>query len=404
MKIVQINETCGQGSTGKLALELNEGYISKGNESYIFYAMGQSDYQYAFKISNRRSQILHAGLSRIFGLQGYFSFFSTLELVKKLKNINPDVVHLHNLHGNYINLRILFNYLINNKIATVITLHDCWFFTGKCTHFVATDCKKWKTECCNCPQLHIDNVNPTYLFDRTRKCYLDKKNWYQKLDKLGVVGVSDWISTEAKKSILDIAKIVTIYNWVDPSVFYIREKFQYCDEILKSINNKKIVLMVSTGISEQKWYNEMLYLSKELGNQYKLVCVGKNDYNLTIPDNVIHIECTSNQEHLAELYSRAYVCVNTTKYETFGMVSVEAMACGTPVIVYNNTGSKTIVPEGCGYVIDEDGGYELIKKKIERISIGSDLLKSNEISDLIHTKYSKEKAIESYLNLYRFLI
>lgn len=399
MRIVQINEFCGQGSTGRLVQELNEGLVNAGHESKIYFASGDSSYQYASKIGTRFDQLAHAVLSRITGLQGYFSVRSTRKLLNFLEKDKPDIIHLHNLHGNYINLKELLGYTAEKKIPIVITLHDCWFFTGKCTHFINTGCYKWKKECGKCPQLHLDNVNPTF-FDQTRRCFLDKQKWFGIQSKLGIVGVSEWITNEAKDSILKTGLIESIPNWIDINTFRMTDSSMNID----GISGKKIVLMVATAISEIKGYNEMIYLSNHLPTDYKIIIVGHNSNNLDIPANVIHIESVDEKKKMAELYTLADVCVNTTKYESFGLVSIESMACGTPVIVYNNTASAYIVPQGCGVVIDEDKGYDIIVKAVFDICAGEKTMPSYEISRTIHEMYSQEKSIKRYIEFYKKLI
>lgn len=349
MRIAFVNDTYGTGSIGRLTKELAEGLVRCGHEVSYFYAQGDSNAPYCIKISTRNKQKVHAVLSRITGLQGYFSWCSTNRLISSLEEFHPDIVHLQNLHSNYINFKMLGQYLKDNIIATVITLHDCWFFTGKCTYFIASNCHKWMDDCGKCPQLHTDNVNPTLFFDTTKKCLKDKQNWFAKNKKLGVVGVSQWITGEAKKSIYKENEITCIYNWVDQGTFYYHKNTNAAE--LK-LPRKKIVLMVSTNLSEIKGYKELIYLSNNLTEEFQLVYIGNNKANLFIPENVIYIKHTDSAEKLAEYYSIADVCVNTTKYETFGMVTAEAMSCGTPVIVYRNTASPELVGNGCGAVVD----------------------------------------------------
>lgn len=400
MKIIQINETCGQGSTGRLVQELNDGLLQAGHDAFVFYGSGNSEYEYASKIGNRRSQIAHAILSRITGLQGYFSVSSTRQLLKTLDSIKPDIVHLHNLHGNYINLGILLDYTAKHKIPIAITLHDCWFFTGKCTHFIACGCYKWRSQCEKCPQLHTDQVNPTFFFDRTRKCFSDKRMWFTKQTRIGVIGVSEWISNEVKYSILKNALIETIPNWIDTNVF----KYYKCKSEFNAVNGKKIVLMVMSVISESKGYYEMLYLAKNLPQDYQIVLVGGNKDNLVIPSNVLHIKSIKDKVKLAKLYSSADVCVNTTKHETFGLVTVEAMACGTPAIVYNNTASNEIIPLGCGYILEENKGYKALLDAVINACTSNNLRPREEISMIIHGKYGKQTSINKYIDFYENLV
>lgn len=401
MKVAIINDTYGIGSTGRLSKEIADDLIRFNNKVLFIYAQGNSDEVYCKKICNRNSQRIHAILSRLTGLQGYFSISSTLKMVKILDDFHPDIVHLHNLHSNYINLKILTKYLKQNSIPTVLTLHDCWFFTGKCTYYVPANCSKWMTGCGDCPLLHKDNVNPTLFFDTTHKCISDKEKWIASLDNLVVVGVSDWVTNEAKKSIYKKKRICRIYNWIDQKIFSFRRT-----NLRKQLglSEKKMILMVSTRLSEKKGYYEMLYLAKSLPLEYQLVYIGENNHKLHIPNNVIHVEHTKNVNQLAEYYSAADICVNTTQYETFGMVTIEAMSCGTPVVVYNNTASPELVGNGCGIVVDQAKGMDAIIEAIKQI--GEWDRNTTRLKCIQHTKalFSKEKLIQEYLNIYNTLI
>lgn len=398
MKIAFINDTFGTGSIGRHTKELAESLRQYGHEVKYFFAQGSESADYCVKITSRNEQRVHAVLSRITGLQGYFSYVCTYKLIRDLTVFSPDIVHLQNLHSNYINLRMIANYLKTRNISTVITLHDCWFFTGKCTHYVPATCNKWKNECGKCPLLHVDNVNPTFFFDTTQKCLKDKQNWFAKNSKLGVVGVSQWITNEAQNSIYKNNKITCIYNWVDQDIFFYRQNRDYARLRLPE---KKIVLMVSTNLSEKKGYGELIYLSRNLTNEFQLVYIGGNRRNLPIPENVIYINHTDSADQLAEYYSIADVCVNTTKYETFGMVTAEAMCCGTPAIVYNNTASPELVGDECGLVVESmDEIVDAVnfiakqdREKIRRVCI-----------EWSKERFSKDDKIREYIRFYENLI
>ncbi|MCH5203688.1 MAG: glycosyltransferase [Oscillospiraceae bacterium] len=401
MRIVQINETCGTGSIGRLSLELSEYAENKGHTVLFAHSSKSGGFHNSYRIGNTLDHKLHALLSRLTGLQGYFSFLSTKRFIRRMKEFKPDIVHLENLHSNYINLPLLFKYLADEKIATVITLHDCWFFTGKCTYFVPAGCEKWQSSCGKCPLLHIDNVNRTYFFDRTKKCLRDKKKWYDGVEKLLAVGVSEWITKEAEKSILSGHRLVKINNWADRDIFKprgssVKERF--------GIENKKMVLMVSANLSEKKGYGVMLKLSEALDDSYRIVVVGRNISKLDIPENVIHIDHTDNAEQLAEYYSAADVCVNTTKYETFGMVTAEAISCGTPVIVYNNTASPELVGEGCGIVVEEEDGVGAVVRAIERITSEGKEKYRRSCEEYSAKAFSKEKQLDAYMEVYKSLL
>lgn len=398
MKIVQINETCGTGSIGRLSLDLSMYLKDKGNDVLFVYTNDKSNYYNSYRTGSSIENKFHAVFSRITGLQGYFSYFSTKRLIRKLKKMAPDIIHIHNLHSNYINLKVLFDYCTKYKIKTVATLHDSWLFTGKCTYYVPAKCQKWKSTCGSCPLLHKDNVNPTFFFDRTHKCLLDKKDMIEKIPNFIGVGVSNWVTNDAKESlVLHSKKIITIYNWVDESIFKYRENNK---RELLGIEKKKCVLMVSSILSIHKGYREMCYLAEKLSDEYVIIYIGNNKHNYAIPQNVIHIEHTSNACELAEYYSMADVCVNTTLYETFGMVTVESLFCGTPVIIYGNTGSKELVNDDCGIVVDQTKGYEEIKKTVEKICSREILFDRSKIRKIMHERFNREKLLGEYLALY----
>ncbi len=372
--------------------------IKEKNKVLFLYAQGNADKKYCVKISSPLLQKIHALLSRLTGLQGYFSFFSTLKTVKTLREFKPDVVHLHNLHSNYINLKLLGKYLKRDNIGTVITLHDCWMFTGKCTYYIPANCKKWKEGCGKCPLLHKDNVNPTLFFDTTRRCLIDKKKWIASLDNLAIVGVSDWVTNEARQSIYKNKKLYRIYNWIDPDVFFYR-KSDLRNEM--ELVNEKIILMVSSSLSAKKGYHEMLLPAKNLPSEYQLIYIGRNSQNIFIPKNVIHIEHTDDAAQLAEYYSTADVCVNTTLYETFGMVTVESMSCGTPVVVYNNTASPELVSEGCGVIVNQSDGMGKIIEAIE-IIVSWDRGKTREkCINYAQQTFNEIDAVKAYMDVYK---
>ncbi|MFW6015401.1 MAG: glycosyltransferase [bacterium] len=400
MKVVQINETCGTGSIGRTTAEMAIELERRGNECVVAYASGDPNYNNVVKIGTDFDHKVHAILSRVFGTQGYFSLRATRKFINKLEDIGPDVVHLRNLHSNYINLQLLFNYLAEKNIATVITLHDCWVFTGKCTYYVPANCKKWQKSCGNCPLKYKDTVNPTFFFDRSNKCLSDKKKWLDQIPRLAVVGVSKWVTNEASKSILADRKPVVIYNWIDMDIFKPKES---CLRKRHDLSSKFVILMVSSNISKKKGYNVMIELSRSLSDVYQIVVVGKNRNNLEIPDNVIHIPHTNDANQLAEYYSMADVCVNTTKYETFGKVTAEALCCGTPVIVYNNTASPELVGENCGYVV-ENNDIEGIIFALEKIKSDGKKHYSQNCITFARKNFNKDKAIDSYLDIYNELI
>lgn len=399
MKILQINAVSGIRSTGRTCVEIADYLNKNGDEGYIAYSDGPP-YRKGYKIGSTAEKKLHGLLSRVFGTQAYFSKSGTRKLINYMKRIKPDVVHLRNLHGNYINLELLLSYLAENDIPTVLTLHDCWFYTGKCTHYTIDNCYKWQSECFDCSRIHKDN--PSWFLDRSKKMYWDKKGWFGKIPRLAVVGVSDWITNEARKSLLSSAKIVTrIYNWIDPDVF----KPINADNFRSSLglNNKFIILGVASGWSNAKGLDKFIELAGMIPQDMIIILVGAMNINMQLPANILHIKETHNVEQLVEYYSMADVLVNLSLQESFGKVTVEALACGTPAIVINSTANPEIIGKGCGYVIEKldiNSVYNAILK-VKRLGKGFFSLKCIEYAKV---NFDKNSRINDYVKLYYHLL
>lgn len=361
MKVAQINAVCEFGSTGKIVADISDRLDEKGINNIIIFSSGSTNRKNALKMSKKIDTKLHALFSRIFGMQGYFSKKSTKNMIKYLEQYSPDIIHLHNLHGNYINLKMLFEYIIKNDIATVITLHDCFFFTGKCVYYSLVECNKWQLSCGNCSQL--ESGNPSWFFDKTAKMLKDKQSWYRKINRLGVIGVSHWITGEAEKSILSCAKTIrTVYNWID------LKTFRPHDSDIKAklgIKDKIMVLGVAISWIDEKGINDFNKLAEMLDNKFKIVLVGKKTGYIN--DKILHIDRTSDVIMLADLYADADVFFNPTRRETFGKVTAEALASGTPVITYNTTACTELVNHDCGFV-EKIGDIKSVYKDILEIS------------------------------------
>ncbi len=401
MKVVQINAVCGSGSTGRICTELSE-YMTESNiENYIFYGNGCSTYAISERINSDNDVKVHGLLSRISGKQGYYSTYTTKKIIKRLADIRPNIVHLHNLHGNYTNLNVLLDYLARNDIATVITLHDCFFYTGKCTHYTMDGCYKWQTGCHDCPRLKKDN--PSWFFDRTSKMWRDKKSRFEAIPRLGVIGVSDWVTNEARKSFLKNAAIIKrIYNWIDLDVFYprgedVREKYNIP-------KNKFIILTVGGGWNEKSdKFKDILKISEMIDGTMHIVMVGGGLNRAKLPDNITHIDYINGTDELAKIYSCADVYVHVSREDTFGKVVAEAMACGTPSIVYDSTGLPELIGDGCGYAVScEDVGA--MYEKINVIYKNGKKIYSDKCVSFVSENFEKKELLEDTLEVYKELI
>lgn len=395
MKVLQINTVCGKSSTGRIATDIAGLLEQQGHECKIAYGRGDvlDQYKkYAVKIGSDFGVKLHAGLARIFDSSGFHSRLATKKFLKWVDTYNPDVVHLHNLHGYYINVELLFSYLSKKDIPVIWTLHDCWAFTGHCVYYDYCGCQKFKTACYQCPK---KKEYPTSLiFDNSKSNYLKKKKLFTSVKNMTIITVSDWLKGEAEKSFLSCYDVRRIYNGIDKNVFFpvesnIKEKFD--------IKNKFLILGVSDGWSERKGLSYFQKLANDLQDDEALVMVGFKKHELALaPKNIIALQRTDSVQQLVEFYSSADVVLNPSFEETFGLVTAEALSCGTPVIVSNSTASPELVDSTCGRVV-EKGDYNGIKNainEIKELNISSKAcLKRSQLFD-------KEQNYQKYIDLY----
>lgn len=355
MKTVQINATCGAGSTGKIcsavAALLDQNHV----ENYIFYSSGKTSDPHGKKYQSKWNVKMQAICSRAFGNYGFNTFFATKKLLKELDEISPDIVHLHNLHGHNVNLTLLFRYFKKHpKIKIFWTFHDCWAFTAYCTHFTIEKCDKWITGCHNCPQYRTYS----WFFDRSHTLYNRKKELFTGLD-MTVITPSEWLAELVKKSFLKEYPVKVIHNGIDLSVFQptasdFRKKHNISQE-------KYIILGVAFDWEFRKGLDVFIELADKLPEDYQIVLVGTNkDVDRQLPNNIISIHRTKNQNELAEIYTAADLFVNPTREENYPTVNMESIACGTPVLTFRTGGSPEIVDENCGCVVDCDDIKSLI--------------------------------------------
>lgn len=404
MKVLQINVVNGILSTGRTTLELAQGLKAAGHEAYTAYAFPSSEAEEHrddhYRIGCYLDRKLHALCSRITGLQSYFSVMATLRLIHYMKVIRPDIVHLHNLHSNYINLKLLLSYLGRNRIPTVITLHDCWFFTGRCFHYTINKCDQWQTKCLHCP--NNLNTSPSWFFDRSEKMWRDKKKYLQKIDRLAVVGVSDWISKEAEKSFLNEAKyLIRIYNWINLDVFKPREESQLRQSL--GLERDFVILGVAAVWGASKGINKFIWLSKRIPENCKIILIGTMDKACSLPPGIISIPQTHDSSELVSYYSMSDVLVSMSLEETFGKVVAEAIACGTPAVVYNSTALPELVGNGCGYVT-RDNTLKEILHGIEQIKANTKGHYTVCCREFAKKHFDMKKNMKEYLDLYQSLI
>lgn len=398
MKILQINAVNAIGSTGRSCTEMVDTLTKSGHVCYNLYSSGKSSIN-AICVSQKWECKYHAFMSRLTGLQGYFSYFSTGKIIRIIEEKQPDIVHLQNLHANYVNLNRLLKYLAKHDIATVVTLHDCWFFTGKCTHYTEQKCYKWQTGCSQCPKLKMDNKS--WLFDRTSKMWKDKKEGFERIPRLAVVGVSDWLTNEAKQSFLSSAKIIKrIYNWIDLSVFKPVDTETKRKEL--GLENKFIILGVASGWSNKKGLDVFLELAKQLSEEEIIILVGNLNTDL-LPKNIMHINATNNIQELVEYYSMADIFLQMSLEETFGKVVAEALACGTPVITVDSTANGELVNDNCGVVLEKKNAVQIINA-IRQIKGNGKSRYCSVCRKFAKENFNMNDLISEYMDVYKRLL
>ena len=308
------------------------------------------------------------------------------ELIKQIRDYAPDIIHLHNLHGCYINVDVLFRFLKIYGKPVVWTLHDCWPFTGHCAHFAVAGCEKWKTGCYDCPQRKSYPV--ALLLDQSKRNYLAKKKLFTQLGDLTIVTPSHWLAELVQQSFLNKCRIEVIHNGIDTKVFK-----PSATEFRKKhgLENKRIVLGVASSWDARKGFDDFLSLAEMLGSAVQMVMVGlSQEQCLALPDNILGITRTDSTKELAELYSSADVFVNLTYEDTYPTVNLEAQACGTPVITYRTGGSVESVPEAN---VVEQGDLQGVANKIRRLDC-----------PLAELDFEKNSAYETYIHLYEELL
>ena len=397
MRVLFINAVCGNGSTGRIVTDLCDILKNKGNQVKVIYGLGEAtriDKKDTVRVSNKIDYYIHNGLSRLSDRAGFYSHYSTRKMISEIKEFNPDIINLHNLHGYYVNIRMLFKFLSDYNVPVVWTLHDCWAMTGHCAHFDYIKCNKWETQCYDCPQ--IFSYPKSYFVDKSKKNYEDKKRLFTGIKDMTIITPSQWLGNIVNKSFLNKYPVKVINNGIDLSIF------RPCKSNFKLENNiveKKMILAVANDWNSKKGLTDVFNLSNIIDkNKFKIVVVGLTDKQLdTIPSNIIGISRTSSLDKLVEIYSAADVFINTTYEDTYPTVNIEALACGTPIVTYNTGGSPEIIDDTCGIVVEQGNIYSL-KKAIETIAFCKEKIKYNCLERARHNE--KKLSYKKYYDLF----
>ena len=398
MKILQINSVCGIRSTGRICADIADILIANGDDCRVAYgreSVPESYNDIAVRIGNDADVNCHAFTSRIFDNTGHGSKKATRDFLKWVDEYAPDVIHLHNLHGYYINLELLFQYLKKVQKPVVWTLHDCWAFTGHCAHFDLIGCNRWENGgCYDCPQ---KKRYPTSIFfDRSKKNFVEKKQLFSGINDMTIVTPSQWLADLVKRSFLGCYPIQVIHNGIDLNVFKPAYKGDFRERY--GLQNKKILLGVASAWSDSKGLDVFIELSKRLSDQYKIVLIGTNDsIDSKLPDNILSIHRTNDRFMLTQIYTDADVFVNPTRAEVFGLVNIEALACGIPGVIFRSGGSPECYDNTCGVVVEKND-IDAMEREIIRICNSNpfDLVSCMQFA----RKFDMYEKYQEYLNLY----
>lgn len=359
-KLFQINSTLNVGSTGRIAENMGLLAKEKGWVSYIAYGRAKGETQsYDIRIGGKLDIWNHLLQTRLFDKHGFASKRATKNLIKEIENIQPDVIHLHNLHGYYINIELLFSFLKRYQKPIFWTLYDCWAFTGHCAYFDMKNCNKWKTECYQCP--NKSEYPKSVWVDNSKKNYLQKKSILQGIDNLTLIVNSNWLKGNVKQSILSEYHVEMIHNGINLSDFYPEGGDQRRSQL--NLDNKYIILGIANVWDNRKGLADFIKLSNKLEKDEIIVLDGlKSSQMKNLPKNIMALDRAKSIKELVALYSMADVFVNPTWEDNFPTTNLEALACGTPVVTYASGGSPEAINEKTGFVVKRGDVDELILK------------------------------------------
>lgn len=400
MRVFQLNTFCGIKSTGRITTEIAKLVEADGGECMIGYGAGDvpSDLQkYSYRIGTPIERKLHGGIRKLLDGEGYGSHLGTKQLIAEMKRFEPELVHLHNIHGCYLNLQMLFEYLQKSNLPIVWTLHDCWPFTGHCAYFDYAQCDKWQMQCHDCPQQM--NYPQNLGIDGSRRNYKHKKALFSGLHDLTFVVPCEWMKEPLGKSFMSRYPARTIPNGVNLAAFHptqsnMRAKY--------AISRKYVVLSVASEWDERKGLRYLVDAAERLGEDYQFVVIGLSEEQVTrLPPNMIGITHTENTSELVQWYATADCLANPTMEDNMPMVNLEALACGTPIAVFKTGGCPEAVDDTCGIVVEKEDLPAFVIA-ISHLCEHSGEMRSKCIQRA-KSLFNSEKTFSAYIDLYKEL-
>lgn len=396
-RVLLLDVNCKSGSTGKLIYDLYTQLNELGHIAAIGYGRGSLVKEpNIIKFSSDYEVSVHALLTRITGLTGYFSYFATKRLIRFMEEFKPEVVHLNDMHGYYVNILTLMKYLKEKNIKTIWTFHCEYMYTGKCGH--SYQCEKWKSECGECPNLK--DYPKSIFFDFTNKMFQDKKNIFRGFNNLIVVTPSEWLAGRVKQSFLKDKRIITIPNGIDIENVFHPRSYEHLKRIHKLTNEKIILAAAPDLMSDQKGGKYVLELAKKMKNEkVKIILIGVKDIDSIFDDNIIAFGRIDNQIELAQYYSMADVFVICSKRENFPTTCIEAISCGTPVCGFDEGGTKETAPGKLGIFVPY-GDVEGLMNAVHKMFENADEEQSALCAQYGRDNYSKSLMFRRYNELY----
>lgn len=395
MKLLQINVTANWGSHGRIAEGIAEGARVRGWQTALAYGRhANTSAQELYRIGGKAGIYTHVGLTRLFDLHGLGSVSATKRLISFIEDYRPDIIHLHNIHGYYLNYPLLFGFLRKWGAPVVWTLHDCWPFTGHCAYFDYAGCDRWQSGCHDCPEKHA--YPASLVADNSRLNYRLKKKYFSSIaDRLTLVPVSRWLASIARQSYLGSCRIATIHNGIDTEAFAPKAD---------KPTSPRIVLGVANSWDERKGLGEFIRLSRIMPDGYRIVLVGLPESQIRkLPPGIEGRPRTQSVDELARLYSQATVLVNPTLEDNLPTINLEAQACGTPVVTYRTGGAPETVDATSGIVV-EKGDVDGLMRAIHTVAASDTLYQPDQCRRHVLDNFSRSLSNSAYLNLYTSLL
>lgn len=402
-RLLQINPVLRMNtSTGRIMQEIGDLAMAHGWESYIAYSRGRDGVpectSQLMPVGNRLSVAWHGLMTRLMDRHGLASSQATRAFIREVDALRPDVIHIHNLHGYFLNYRLLFDYLAHQEVPVIWTVHDCWLYTGHCYHYAFAGCSGWQTGCGHCPQQR--EFPASWLVDRSHRNYTDKQRAFTSLprERFMLIPVSHWMEEEMRHSFLKDCRMRVIHNGIDTETFSPQQGSEILDQY--SLRGKQVLLGVASIWSREKGMDDFIRMADMLHEDERIVLVGIDEKTARkLPPKVIPIRRTANVHQLAQLYSAATAFVNPTWQDNYPTVNLEAISCGTPVVTYRTGGSPESITDATGIVVPQGNIGDMLAAVRQIEARGKEAF-ATPCRDYALAHFRKEDRYMDYIRLY----